>query len=178
MWIDSPKWHGDTNPAELAKMPRGLKRGKRKPPTDEQTQIVKSHYMDYDALPAVVFRYRERRGEACAIQLKDIDFEHNIIHITKAVKHIHNQPQISCTKTDAGVRDIPLLSMLKEALDPLRNLPPKTYILSGTTKPLTASQYTRRWAAFWRKHGMAHAVVRKKSVLIMGENIKLSKQIG
>jgi integrase len=38
--------------------------------------------------------------------------------------------------------------------------PPETYILSRTSKALTASQYTKRWAAFWRKHSMAHPVVR------------------
>lgn len=162
-WIDSPEWRGDSNPSELTKMPRGLKKGKRQPPTDEQVSIVKQHYMDRDALPAVVYLCTgERRGEACAIQLKNIDFENNLIHITNAIKHIHNQPQISCTKTEAGVRDIPLLSMLRNALAPLQTLPPETYVLSGTTKPLTASQYTRRWAAFWRKYDMAHAVVREK----------------
>lgn len=52
--------------------------------------------------------------------------------------------------------------MLRDALSPLRNLNPKTYILSGTLSPLTASQYTRRWAAFWRKLGMAHLVTRAR----------------
>lgn len=161
LWIDDPQWHGDKNPAELTKMPRGLKKGKRLPPTEEQVQIVKEHYLDPDALPAVLYLCTgERRGEACAIQLKDIDFTNNIIYTNKAVEHINNQPHITTTKTQAGIRAVPLLSMLREALLPLRNLPPDTFILSGTNKPLTASQYSRRWAAFWRKHGMAHPVVR------------------
>ena len=161
LWIDDPEWHGDYNPAALTKMPRGLKRGKRLPPTEDQVQVVKDHYLDPDAPPAVVYLCTgERRGEACAIQLKDIDFKNGIIHTNKAVEHINNKPHITVTKTEAGIRAVPLLSMLREALMPLRNLPPDTFILSGTNTPLTASQYSRRWAAFWRKHGFAHPVVR------------------
>lgn len=104
----------------------------------------------------------ERRGEACAVQLQDIDFERGVIRITKSVEHVNNKPHITTTKTDAGLRELPLLSLLREALEPLRNLPPETYILSGTLNPLTASQYTHRWAAFWRKHNMAHCVVREQ----------------
>lgn len=160
-WIDSPEWRGDSNPAELTKMPRGLKKGKRKPPTDAQVEVVKKHYLDADALAAVVFLCTgERRGEACAIQLKDIDFKGSTIKISGAIEHINNKAHDTETKTEAGVREIPLLSMLREALEPMRFMPADTYILSGTDKPLTASQYTKRWAAFWRKHGMAHPVQR------------------
>lgn len=163
MWIDSPVWRGDTNPSALTKMPRGLKKGKRLPPTDQQVAIVKEHYLDPDALAAVFYLCTgERRGEACAVRLRDIDFDAGIIRIRGSVEHINNQPQLRAeTKTAAGIRDVPLLSMLREALEPLRSLPPETYILSGKDKPLTASQYSRRWAAFWRKYDMAHPVQRE-----------------
>lgn len=175
-WIDSPVWKGDSNPAELTKMPRGLVRGQRQPPTEQQVQIVKEHYMEPDALAAVVYLCTgERRGEACAIQLKDIDFEKNVIHITKSVEHINNKPHVTTTKTESGVRQVPLLSMLKEALVPLRNLPPETYILSGTDKPLTASQYARRWAYFWKKHNMAHPVVRQKRKMANGKEYTVNQ---
>lgn len=42
-WIDSPKWRGDVNPATQTKMPRGLHKGKRQPPTNEQVAVVKEH---------------------------------------------------------------------------------------------------------------------------------------
>ena len=162
-WIDSPDWKGDSNPAAITKMPRGLKRGKRQPPSEQQVEIVKQHHMDPDALPAVVYLCTgERRGEACAIQLKDIDFEKNTISITKSVEHINNKPYVTTTKTDSGVRCIPLLSILHEALEPLRCLPEDIYILSGTKEPLTASQYSRHWTAFWRKYGMAHPIIREQ----------------
>ena len=114
--------------------------------------------MDADALPAVVYLCTgERRGEACGIKLEDIDFDAGVIHIRRHIEHIGNRPHVlSGAKTDAGVRDIPLLQMLREALEPLRTMPASAYILSGSSVPLTASQYKKRWTAFWAKYGCVH----------------------
>lgn len=158
-WISSPKWHGDHNAAELVTIPHGLRKGKREPPTANQVEIVKSHYLDPDALPAVVYLCTgERKGEACGIQLKDIDFEQETISITKHVELVGNKPHIlDGAKTAAGVREIPLLQMLRKALEPMRNKSPKTYILGDGKRPLSGSQYNRMWVSFWRKYGMAHS---------------------
>lgn len=162
-YIDSPVWHGDYNPAKMTSLPRGLARSRRTPPAEDQIRIVRQSVQDPEALPAIVYLCTgERRGEACALQLQDVDFEHNVIHITKGCEWISNQPHIIKTKTDAGVRQIPLLNLLKEALLPYRKLPPKTYIIGLEATPVTASEYSRRWARFWRKHGYAHNVVREK----------------
>lgn len=162
-WIESPVWHGDVNPSKIVTIPRGLRRTKREPPTDEQVQVVKDHYLDADALPAVVYLCTgERRGEACGIQLKDIDFKDKTISITKAVEYRNNKPRISTTKTEAGIRKVPLLSMLEEALAPLRELPESTYILSGSTKMMTWTQYDKKWMNFWKKHGFAHEIKEKQ----------------
>jgi len=163
LWIDSPVWRGDANPAKMTSIPKGLKRTKRNPPTDEQVNIVKQHYLDADALPAVIYLCTgERRGEACAIQLKDIDFTNKTISITQAVEFRHNKPFLKGTKTAAGVRKIPLLSMLESALEPFKNMSPDIYILSGKEKPLTYSQYDKVWSDFWHKYGFAHEVTEKQ----------------
>lgn len=160
-YIDDPEWHGNYNPATMTTLPRGLPRSKRTPPVQEQVEIVKNAVDDPDALPAIVYLCTgERRGEGCAIQLQDIDFENNMIHITKAVEWISNQPRFTTTKTDAGLRVLPLLDLLKRALAPYRDLPPETYIIGLGPKPVTASQYNRAWAKFWRKHGYAHSIER------------------
>lgn len=158
-WISSPKWHGDHNAAELVTVPHGLRKGKREPPTANQVDIVKNHYLDPDALPAVVYLCTgERKGEACGIQLKDIDFSAGTISITKHIELVGNKPHIrGGAKTEAGVRKIPLLQMLREALKPLLNKPPETYILGGGKRPLSGSQYNHMWVSFWRKYGMAHS---------------------
>jgi integrase len=132
-WVDSPKWHGNRNTAKATTAPHGLRKGKRPPPTDEQIKTVKDHYLDPDALPAVVYLCTgERKGEACGIQLKDVDFDENVIYITKHILHVGNSPHVlEGAKTEAGVRKIPLLQMLREALEPLRRHSPDTYILGG-----------------------------------------------
>lgn len=165
-WIDSPKWRGDVNPAAQTKMPRGLSKGKRQPPTNEQVAVVKKHYLDPDALPAVAYLCTgERKGEMCAIQLRDIDFKRNIIHITKTVEHKGNAAVIrDYGKTPAAIREVPLLSMLKEALKPVRKMPKDTYIIGLDTKPVSKSRYDRMWQKFWRKYGIAEAVPRTKKV--------------
>ncbi len=165
-WIDSPKWRGDVNPAAQTKMPRGLSKGKRQPPTDAQVSVVKEHYLDPDALPAVAYLCTgERKGEMCAIQLRDIDFKRNIIHITKTVEHKGNAAVIrDYGKTPAAIREVPLLSMLKEALKPVRKLPKDTYIIGLDVKPVSKSRYDRMWQKFWRKYGIAEAVPRTKKV--------------
>ena len=82
--------------------------------------MVKEHYLDPDALPAVAYLCTgERKGEMCAIQLRDIDFDKNIIHITKTIEHKGNAAVIrDYGKTPAAIRQVPLLSMLKETLQP------------------------------------------------------------
>lgn len=57
-----------------------------------------------------------RRGEAIALQWEDIDFDAKVIHVTKAVHFESNKVVPGTTKTDAGVRDIPLLPQLEYAL--------------------------------------------------------------
>lgn len=169
-WIKSPIWRGNQNPSKEVSIPRGLKHVKREPPTDDQVKIVKEHYLDSDALPAVVFLCTgERRGEACGIQLKDIDFEKKTIYIRNSVEHIGDKPHVTTTKTPAGVRQVPLLKMLEEALQPLKNLPAGTYILGGGKVPLTTSCYNRMWANFWHKYGYATELAYKsKSKLADG----------
>lgn len=73
---------------------------------------------------------------------------------------ISNQPHITGTKTSAGVRQVPLLRLLKDALEPYREMPPETYIVGLGQKPVTASWYHRHWASFWRKHGQARPITR------------------
>ena len=171
-WIDSPKWRGDCNPAVQTRMPRGLPRSKRPPPTEEQVQIVKDHYLVPDALlPVAYLCTGERRGEMLGIQLKDIDFKKRVIHIYKSVEHINNAPHMrDYTKTPAGIRKVPLLSMLAEALEPIRHLPPDTYIIGLDTKPITLKKYETMWQRFWRKYGVGEEVVHTKRVYRRGRS--------
>lgn len=105
------------------------------------------------------------------IQLKDIDFKKRVIHIYKSVEHINNAPHMrDYTKTPAGIRKVPLLSMLAEALEPIRHLPPDTYIIGLDTKPITLKKYETMWQRFWRKYGVGEEVVHTKRVYRRGRS--------
>lgn len=86
-----------------------------------EVEIAKSHYLDPDALPAVVYLCTGwRKSEACGIQLKDIDFTRGPISISKHIELVGNEPHVlDGAKTKAGVRKMPLLQMLWEVLKPL-----------------------------------------------------------
>lgn len=85
-----------------------------------------------------------RRGEVLALRLSDIDTEANIIHVTKAVRFESNQPIMGRPKSDAGIRDVPLLSQLAKEI-------PKTgdYLMpsaSGTT--CSDMAFKRGWDSY------------------------------
>lgn len=172
-WIDSPTGRGNLNPARETKVPRGLPRGKRPPPTDSEVAIVKAHADDPDALlPVAYLCTGERRGELCAIQLGDIDFKAKIIHITKSVAYRGNQPYLrDHTKTPAGIRSVPLLALLEQALQPYRHLPKSTYLVGLGSQPVTATKYRCMWSRFWRKYGVAVPVPRTKQVTKHGRQV-------
>lgn len=77
-------------------------------------------------------------------------------------------------KTPAAIRQVPLLSMLKEALQPIRKMPKDTYIIGLDTKPVSKSRYDRMWQKFWRKYGVAKPVPRTKSVVKHGKNVTVA----
>lgn len=63
-----PRVEGRYESYDARQFTKGTKKEKRPPPTEEQVQLVKDHYLDPDALPAVVFLCTgERRGEACGM---------------------------------------------------------------------------------------------------------------
>lgn len=84
-----------------------------------------------------------RRGEALALEWKDIDFKNNEIHITKAVHFDDgNTATIGSTKSVSGVRDIPLVDKLAEALKGYKRN--GKYIVSGENM-LSETMYQRMW---------------------------------
>lgn len=172
LWIDSPEWHGDYNPVVMTTLPRGLAQSRRTPPTEDQLAVVreaaKKPDID-DLLPVLYLCTGGRRGEGCALRFQDIQWDTGIIPITRAVEWPHNQPELKDTKTEAGVRKLPLLQLLVDALQQYRHLPPDTYIIGLDKKPVTARWYNNHWSAFWRKHGYAHCVKRTYSTIKDGK---------
>lgn len=153
--------NGETyNPVTVTDLPRGMKKERREPPTVEQLETVKAHPEGF-GLCAWLFMYTGcRLGEVLALQWGDVDFENGRISISKEVAWVHNQPIVQMPKTASGVRAVPLLSPLRDVLEPLRGAD-SDYILGGE-KPLTGTAYQRRWAYYCKDVGMAHYTVQTR----------------
>lgn len=134
------------NPCSAVSMPRNLPVKKREIPADDAIEAVKAGKDAPFGLFALVCLYAGlRRGEALALSYEDIDRKAGLIHVTKAVEYVGNNAHIKSPKTAAGVRDVPLLSPLADAL------PPKgTGLLFPREdgQPLTKTQYRKRWLKY------------------------------
>lgn len=134
------------NPCVAVSVPRNLPTKKRELPKDDAIEAVKAGGDAPFGLFALVCLYTGlRRGEALALQYEDIDRKAGVIHVTKSVEFIGNNPHLKQPKTAAGMRTVPLLEPLADVL------PDKK---SGLVFPredgelLTKIQYRKRWAKY------------------------------
>lgn len=81
-----------------------------------------------------------RRGEVLGLRWEDIDGD--VIHVRRNVTHPQqNTPQITTPKTEAGVRDIPIIEPLAKILTPAE----KEGFIIGGEQPLSLSAYRAMW---------------------------------
>lgn len=106
------------NPCEGVKWEYGSRGSHRALEGWEKALIVENHQVHRAGLWALLMLFAGlRRGEALALQWEDIDFEEGIVHVTKAIHFEGNKAVLSDTKTEAGIRDVPLLPQLKSCLE-------------------------------------------------------------
>lgn len=141
-----------TNPCTMVRLPKNLKRGTRDILTKEQCDEILSTRPEEFQLAYLIYFTGLRCGEALALQLKDVDFDRNIITVSKAVHYNGNPANIGPLKTNSSYRQIPLTNDLKARLMEL-SLSKDDYIVSGE-KPLTQSVLARRWLHYCEDHGM------------------------
>lgn len=145
--------HGyvSASPMEAVSIPKGLKTTRRTVPEDSALEAVRTR-TDVPLAPfALMLLYAGlRRGEALALRQEDIDRNAKVIHVTKALEFVGNRPEIKTPKTESGVRDVPIPSVLMPYIptDP-------GYLFPGEDPdhPMTKTMYRRRWAAYCRSIG-------------------------
>lgn len=149
------KGYIDSDITQYIKPPKGADPRKREALTDEEMKIVNSSIYCTLGLLAFFLMYSGlRKGEALALQWKDIDFKNNEINVYKSVCHHNNQPFIKSTKTESGTRKVMLLDCLSKELKKCPDKEKENYIFSGTTKPLTNSQFQCRWEKYNNETGL------------------------
>lgn len=144
------------SPAAEIKKSRGLPCKKREALTEEQEEAVRAAGEAKTArwwLFGYLLLYTGcRRGEALALTYRDIDRKAGVIHIDKKVNYATTKPVLeNHLKSENGLRDIPLLPPLAEAL-------PKNRI--GLLFPgddggyMRPHEITREWRHYCRDVGL------------------------
>ena len=144
------------NPCASVKIPSNAKKSTAIKPatTSEEEKILNSEHPWLFPIFALLTGLRKQ--EILALQWKDVDFENNIIAVTKAVEHLGKKPNIKSTKTESGIREVPLLEMLKERIIKERG-PAESYIFSddnGKT-PLSEHRFERLYKNYCAAVGIS-----------------------
>lgn len=112
--------------------------------TEEEMALIRTtpHRMQ---LPAMIMMCAGlRRGEALALTRENVDLSAGCIHVRRAVRFAGNRPVIDDPKTEAGSRDVPILSILRPFL---RDVPPLiSPSAAGTLMSDTA--FRRAWSSY------------------------------
>ena len=167
------------NPCDKIKAPKGSGKKPRDFPSEDDIRIVDANI----GLPWGLFLYTIlytglRRGEACALQWKDIDFENRRIHVRHSTYWTNDsKPHEKDPKSEAGVRDVPLLDSLADLLRPLKGKPDE-YVF-GRPKPYEIDRgvkaYREQTGLSCSSHGLRHGFA---SILFrMGLDLKTIQYI-
>lgn len=102
------------NPVTSVRLPKGLKRGKRVAPTDDQIKLIcASTDAPFGLFPFFLLCTGLRKSEALALTWSDIDFENREISVTKSLDYTSGaNPKIKSPKTEAGYRIVPIVDIL------------------------------------------------------------------
>ena len=142
------------NPAEVLRVPKGLKTSCRMPPDEDQVKLIKARAQDtpFGLFAALIYYTGCRRGEALALTGADINRKTKRISITKSVYYVGNHAQIKPPKSEKSIREVPLLPPLDELLP--KKLP-KGYIFAEPNgEPLTNDHYNNAYKRYQQETGV------------------------
>lgn len=146
------------NPVLNVKLPDGLPKPKqREAPEDEIVRAIRNKaetaYFGMFAYFLICTGFR--RGEALAVQWKDIDFRKGMITCGETISHRSGTAKTAPPKTDNGYRTVPLLPSLEEVLEKPDGAKDTDYVFYGTdpSRPMPQSTYDRRWLHYCKDLG-------------------------
>lgn len=102
------------NPVVSVRLPKGLKRGKRVAPTDDQIKLIcASTDVEFGLFPFFLLCTGLRKSEALALTWEDIDLKTKNISVTKSLDYtVGANPKEKPPKTEAGNRVVPIIDIL------------------------------------------------------------------
>jgi len=143
------------NPCLSVSAPKGLPKEKRTAASSED-EIKILNAADEWIFPYIALMTGMRKGEILALRWEDIDFINNIITVNKQIYYLTNNPTIIySTKTESGMRSVPLLDDLKERLLKTKPSTSSGCIITDDGKnPITKKRYEILYRNFKKKTGI------------------------
>lgn len=146
--------------AQPPKAPSGTHRAL----TDEEIRLIQTTPHRAQLAALVMLYAGLRRGEVLALTRKDIDLKRGEIIVNKAVRFVGNTPTIERPKTAAGTRHVPILSIIRPALE---NAPQR--ILSANNGGLITST---AWRNAWNNYNAALSAAAGHPVSIRAHDLR------
>lgn len=118
------------NPVNSVRLPKGLKRGKRVAPNDDQIKKIFANLdQPFGLFPVFLLCTGLRKSEALALTWNDVDLKNKEISVTKSLDYtIGARPTIKAPKTEAGVRTVPIIDLLHDLLQDAKKRSASEYV--------------------------------------------------
>lgn len=138
------------NPVLYVSLPDNLPKAKvREAPEDEIVKAIreKANTAYFGLFAFFLICTGFRRGEALAVQWRDIDFKKGTITCGETISHRSGTAKAAPPKTVSGYRTVPLLDELSAVLKRPAEAADTDYVFFGEdpAKPMPQSTYDRRW---------------------------------
>lgn len=141
----------DANPARDLEVPKGLDHEAREDASDEDIRIIRSSYGTMIGMMAYWFLYTGlRRSELLALTWEDVDLENRIIHVRRSLVRDGTKIYAKAPKTEAGIRQVPILDDLAEKMVPGSGL----VFPNERGTYITENSFSKRWSNFQRDTGI------------------------
>ena len=164
------------NPAREAEIPRNLPSIKRLPATPEEEKKIANATADGGEiwlLPLMALFTGMRKGELRGLKWSDIDMTKKLIHVRRSVWDYAGQ-NIKSTKTESGVRMIPIPDILFNALEKLYKSAPKSHFVFGAEKPISEKKYRIEYKKFQQQFNItatAQQLRKSYATMAVGANL-------
>lgn len=146
-----------TNPCSFVRTPRKAASKQRRVLTKDEIMrvIVQRDKSKYGFYAFFLLFTGLRRSEMLALQWEDIDYNNNVIHVTKVANYINNRVIIDdLLKNGDREKIIPIPDILRRELD--RNHRGKRGYIFGVSPdiPINSNSHSWKWELFKRETGL------------------------
>lgn len=143
------------NPCLYVTIPKNLPKKNRETLTDDEIVIVKNSIdKTFGLFAYFLLNTGLRKGEALALKYSDLDFDKKTIHVNKTVEWVGNVPNIkNHPKTDAGIRDIPLLDCLINVIEHKNS--DELIFPNSSGELIRNGNFTRLWDKYRQETGLS-----------------------